>query len=114
MEQEIKGFLDEKGRIAIWPAKQAKKRMVTAYLAGKFSESHVYTEGEVNALIGEWHTFDDYFLLRRSLVEYGYLDRKRDGSAYWVRGRDAHSTLCAGSGRCPVRADTPYHPPGES
>ena len=103
MEQEIKGFLDEKGRIAIWPAKQAKKRMVTAYLAGKFSESHVYTEGEVNALIGEWHTFDDYFLLRRSLVEYGYLDRKRDGSAYWVRGRtriqpfapDQAGALCA-------------------
>ena len=64
----------KKGGLPYGPLNRQKKRMVTAYLAGKFSESHVYTEGEVNALIGEWHTFDDYFLLRRSLVEYGYLD----------------------------------------
>ena len=42
-----------------------------------------YSEKEVNEMLGR--SYEDYALLRRLLVDYGFLDRKRDGSEYWVR-----------------------------
>ena len=29
--------------------------------------------------------YEDYVHIRRYLIEYGFLDRKADGSAYWVK-----------------------------
>ncbi len=80
---EIGRFLDEQGRIKIWPSKQEMKRAVVLYLSEKFQTGVVYTEKEVNAIINEWHTFNDYFLLRRGLIDYKLLLRARDGSSYW-------------------------------
>ena len=83
MEPGIERFLDDGGRLRQFPAKQAMKRAAYAYLAGKFDLGRDYTEHEVNAILASWHTFDDYFLLRRGLVESGWLCRLRDGSRYW-------------------------------
>ena len=30
--------------------------------------------------------YHDYVMIRRYLVDYGFLDRKADGSAYWLKG----------------------------
>lgn len=72
------------GKIVQIPAPLKKKRAVLAYLAGKFERDRTYNEKEVNAILDCWHTFGDYFILRRLLVDYNFLDRKPDGSAYWV------------------------------
>lgn len=77
-----KGFLDDSGRLKAMPAKQSKKLLALEYLWGKFEESRVYTEGEVNALINEWHTFDDHCALRRELYDHYYMDRDKDGTNY--------------------------------
>ena len=61
---------------------------VLVYLSEHFEKDRIYEEWEVNAVCGEWHTFGDYFLLRRELVESGLLCRKRDGSAYWKATTD--------------------------
>lgn len=37
----------------------------------------------MNALIGEWHTFGDYFILRRELIDAELLKRLPNGSKYW-------------------------------
>ncbi|XID96077.1 DUF2087 domain-containing protein [Paenibacillaceae bacterium WGS1546] len=29
--------------------------------------------------------YDDYAVLRRNLVEYGWMDRLPDGSQYWLK-----------------------------
>jgi hypothetical protein len=29
--------------------------------------------------------YDDYVTVRRYLIEYGFLDRKDDGSQYWLK-----------------------------
>lgn len=79
----IERFLDEEGRLKIWPAKQANKQLALAYLAEKFEAGRVYTEHEVNAILAGWHSFGDLFVLRRGLIECGLLQRRRDGSAYW-------------------------------
>lgn len=89
MAKGIEQFLDEKGRLVQWPAKRALKEEVCAYLAGKFQPGRNYTEHEVNAVISGWHTFGDYFLLRRELVESGWMLRLQDGSRYW-RNPDKH------------------------
>ena len=83
IEADISPFLDERGFIAQWPAKPAKKFAVTYHLGHAFKEGRRYTEREINEIIQANHTFNDYFLLRRELVEWGVLCRTRDGSAYW-------------------------------
>jgi hypothetical protein len=80
----ISVFLDEDGRIKQWPAHDRTRIPVLEYLCGKFEKGKTYTEKEVNQKIDWWHTFGDYFLLRRSLIDYQFMARKIDGSQYWV------------------------------
>ena len=82
-EIDIKRFLDDSGKIVQLPQKKTVRLAVLEYLADKFEANRDYTEKEVNAVCDEWHTFGDYFLLRRELVESGLLARERDGSRYW-------------------------------
>lgn len=79
----IDRFLDAEGRIIQLPRKQKPKYAVLEYLATKFEPDIVYTERQINDICSSWHTFDDYFLLRRELVDYHLLDRERNGSRYW-------------------------------
>jgi hypothetical protein len=75
-------FLNDCGQIIQWPTKDADKLLAVAYLASKFDPNKEYSELEVNDLLKRWHTFSDWPLLRRSLVDYGYLDRQTNGSSY--------------------------------
>jgi hypothetical protein len=83
MIQKIKPFLNEEGKIKQIPAKQSKKMLVYEYLAEKFDDDQEYPERSVNQLINSWHTFGDCILIRRGLVESGFLCRLPDGSKYW-------------------------------
>ncbi|MEN6564349.1 MAG: DUF2087 domain-containing protein [Christensenella sp.] len=83
VQQGIERFLDEEGKLKLWPAKKTVQDQVYAYLAQKFSPGKDYSEHEVNAVLASWHTFGDLFLLRRGLIESGWLIRLRDGSRYW-------------------------------
>lgn len=86
MEQptiNISPFLDEQGRVTVLPQKQIKRAAVLEYLAQKFEPDRDYTEKEVNEICLAWHTFNDYFLVRRSLIEARLLSREPDGSRYW-------------------------------
>ena len=78
----LKNFLDEEGRITKWPAKYKMKVEVIKYISSKFELDRVYTEKEVNDVINEWHTYGDYFMLRRGLITSYEFTRKRDGSEY--------------------------------
>lgn len=78
----IQPFINEAGKLTAFPAKRKKKLLALFYLAGKFQSDTVYTEKEVNALLGEWHTFSDPATLRRELYDYRFLDRSRDGREY--------------------------------
>lgn len=84
MEQiKIKQFLDSSGKITQLPQKQKARRALLEYLIRKFDPSRTYSEREVNSICSQWHTFEDYFVLRRELVDHGLLCRERDGSRYW-------------------------------
>lgn len=79
----IEVFLDEDGKIKQYPVKRQMKLDILCYLSGKFCLDRDYTEKEVNEIIDAWHTFGDYFLLRRELIDYHFLNRTIDGIRYW-------------------------------
>lgn len=89
MEQKmhIKRFLDASGKSTQLPQKQKVRAAVLEYLAEKFKTGSTYTEREVNAVCAQWQTFDDYFILRRELIDSGLLCPKPDGSHYWKPGQ---------------------------
>ena len=83
MQQELTRFLDDTGRLTKLPSKQRLRQYAYAYLAEKFEADSTYTEREVNAILNAWHTFGDYFILRRGLIDGEFLQRLPDGSKYW-------------------------------
>lgn len=74
------------GPIAIFPAREKKRVAILRHVANYFDPATIYTEKEVNAILKRF--YDDYVLLRRYLIDYGFLDRRTDGSEYWVKTID--------------------------
>lgn len=77
----LKDYLAEDGTIAQLPTNHRKLDVILQYIADKFEFDRVYTEKEVNAVIGALNP--DISGLRRDLISVGLMDRERDGSAYW-------------------------------
>jgi DNA-binding HxlR family transcriptional regulator len=77
----LKDYLNEDGTIRQLPTNQRKLDVILQYIAERFEMDRIYTEKEVNAIIGALN--EDISGLRRDLISVGYFDRKRDGSAYW-------------------------------
>ncbi len=75
-------FLDGEGRIIQLPKKHGARVAVLSYLAEKFSSNTEYNERQVNDICDSWHTFGDFCLLRRELVDNGLLGREPNGSRY--------------------------------
>ena len=82
---DLARYLDEDGRVTRWATNKNKphKELIIAYLATKFEHGKQYHEREVNEILKQWHTFEDWAMLRRELFVRGYLGRLKDGSAYW-------------------------------
>ena len=81
---ELKKFLDDEGRLVLFPAKKRYKIISLLYLSTKFETGIIYKEKEVNEIIERYHTFQYKWLLRRELINHGFLSRLVDGSQYWV------------------------------
>lgn len=90
---DLSRFLDEKSRVKTWPSKKELKYEVLKHVSEKFEAGRFYTEKEVNAIINEWHTFNDYFLLRRGMVDHKLLSRTRSGSIYWKEESIKHKEI---------------------
>lgn len=80
----LRRYLDSEGRIEIWPGKWNKRRMVIRYMTRGVESGVRYSEGQVNEIIEDLHTFGDYAILRRALCDLGLFARESDGSAYWL------------------------------
>jgi len=77
----LKDYLAKDGTISQLPTNQRKLDVILHYLAEQFEFDQKYSEKEVNDIIAKYN--EDISGLRRDLISTGYLDRKRDGSAYW-------------------------------
>jgi DNA-binding transcriptional ArsR family regulator len=80
------------GRLLAMPAAYGKRLVVLDHLAGLFEPGRRYPEPEVNELLARYHP--DYAMLRRHLVDDGFLDRadepapsgSRSVKVYWRTG----------------------------
>ena len=80
----LQNFLDDKGCLKAYPSKHRLKIAALFYLASKFEPSKRYSEAEVNDLLRNWHTFEDWAMLRRELYNKRFINRAPDGSTYWM------------------------------
>ena len=83
--------MDDAGRLRQWPARYKVKRMAVALLARRFDAAREYSEKDVNFLLMDGHTFADWALLRRCLVDWGFMTRESDGSRYRLKGGSAEA-----------------------
>ncbi|WP_199493531.1 DUF2087 domain-containing protein [Marinitenerispora sediminis] len=70
------------GRITTMPAHRGRRQVLLDHVARIFEPGVRYTEAEVNAFLRAFH--DDHAMLRRLLVDEGFLDR--DAHHYWRCG----------------------------
>ena len=70
------------GRLQTMPAKRSKRLIVLDHIARTFEPGVRYAETEVNAFLRAFHA--DYAMLRRYLVDEGFLTR--DHGIYWRSG----------------------------
>ena len=81
-ENVLKNYI-VKDKIIKIPRAEKKKIIILQYLLLKFQRNKRYTEKEVNEIIKNLH--EDFVSLRRYLIQYGFMDREDNGSAYWVK-----------------------------
>ncbi|MFJ8248052.1 DUF2087 domain-containing protein [Peribacillus asahii] len=85
-QKEItKKFLPEgiNGRLKKFPPKEKQRLIILREITGRFEKDRIYPEKEINQILET--IYDDYVLIRRYLIEYGFLERKSDGSQYWLK-----------------------------
>jgi len=71
------------GRLAKFPLKQKQKLVVLREIAKRIEGDRLYSEKEINQVLKA--VYDDYVTIRRYLIDYGFVDRKPDGSQYWLK-----------------------------
>jgi hypothetical protein len=78
----LEQLLDDQLRVTRWPKDRKQRMLVLEYLYDKFKNDRPYHEREVNEVLKQWHTFQDWALLRRELIDRQYLTRNTDGTEY--------------------------------
>lgn len=81
-ERIIGKYFREDGTMARFPIKAKERVALLRRVVGLLAPGEKYTEKALNGILSA--VTDDYVLVRRCLVDYGFVSRLRDGSAYWV------------------------------
>lgn len=71
------------GPLKTFSMKEKHKVVVIRQLIKRFDPDRFYTEKEVNGILKG--AYEDFATIRRYLIEYGLMERKPDGSKYWVK-----------------------------
>ncbi|HWI54417.1 MAG TPA: DUF2087 domain-containing protein [Desulfobacteria bacterium] len=71
------------GPLSGFPSKEKRKLIILRQLVTRFAAGRKYSEQEVNEILKV--AYHDHATLRRYLIEYGFMERIPDGSAYWVK-----------------------------
>ena len=81
----IRSFTFNNGKITHLPSINAKAKLMAVlhYAMQDLEAGRIYTEAEFNRALGRFTS--DASSVRRELVDWGFVDRKVDGSAYWLR-----------------------------
>lgn len=85
-EEILKKYFPEglEGPLSTFKMKEKCKLVVLRHIARRIQPERIYTEKEINEVLQT--VFSDHVTIRRYLIEYGFLARKSDCSAYWLCG----------------------------
>jgi predicted transcriptional regulator len=75
-------FTRSDGRITSFPAQEKKYLVLLRYVKKAFQPGVRYTEKQVNEILSRYN--DDTAMLRRSMVEYHFMERQGGGGEYWL------------------------------
>jgi hypothetical protein len=89
---EVLGRFLRGGRLVAIPAARGKRLAVLDHLAGLFEPGRRYPEREVNEILGALHP--DYAMLRRYLVDDGFLDRADEPAPSGSRSEKVYWRTC--------------------
>ncbi|RDU38849.1 transcriptional regulator [Neobacillus piezotolerans] len=81
-EQLVNKYFSD-GLLTKFPQKEKQRLVVLREISNQLKRDYTYDEQELNQILKG--IYEDYVLIRRYLVEYGFLDRKSDGSSYWLK-----------------------------
>ncbi|CAM3999727.1 DUF2087 domain-containing protein [Lederbergia lenta] len=84
-EEIIQKFFPEElnGSLRSFPPKEKQRLVILREVTKKLENERTYDEKELNHILKD--IYEDYALIRRYLIEYGLIDRKVDGSRYWLK-----------------------------
>ncbi len=84
-EEIIQKFFPEElnGSLRSFPPKEKQRLVILREVTKKLENERTYDEKELNYILKD--IYEDYALIRRYLIEYGLIDRKVDGSRYWLK-----------------------------
>ena len=80
-KKTINNYFRADGSLKMIPTQKKKIIVILQYLCEAFKLHVDYSENKVNAILSRYHP--DTTTLRRCLIDYGFLARKRDGTRYW-------------------------------
>jgi len=80
-QKVLKNYMLPDGRFKQLPSQPKKMEAVLRYVVREFDPGVRYTEKQVNEILGRFN--EDTALLRRHLVDWGYMQRKGGGAEYW-------------------------------
>lgn len=80
-------FVGEDGRILAFPVQRKKYEVVLRFVLGAIDPGVRYSERALNEVLKGFH--EDYAQLRRSLIEFGYMEREGGGGEYWLSASGA-------------------------
>ncbi|MEK4300686.1 DUF2087 domain-containing protein [Oceanobacillus sp. FSL W8-0428] len=71
------------GQLDKFPSKEKRKLIVLQNIINHFELNRIYTEEEINTVLKP--VYSDFVTIRRYLIEYGFMERSKDGMEYWVK-----------------------------
>lgn len=80
--RRVARHFDPAGLLIRWPSKFSEQQLGLWVLWSRLPARQVLIEKQINHALTDQHRFGDYALLRRNLVEGGWLVRTPDGSQY--------------------------------
>lgn len=80
-QKVLTNFLDSEGRIKSFPAQDKKLGAILRHVVKAFEFDQRYPEKQVNVILSQFS--EDTAFLRRSLIEYKYMEREGGGGVYW-------------------------------
>lgn len=71
------------GRLDTFPSKEKRKLIVLQNIVNRFDFNKKYSEKEINETLKT--IYSDFATIRRYLIEYGFMERSKDCTEYWIK-----------------------------